>query len=208
MEYLSIGKMAKSLGVTEQTLRNWDKSGRLKPAYVAETGYRYYSDEQLAKAKGLFYEGSHERYVLGYCRVYTKKQSENLDTQIECVRQYCIAKGYSFKIITDIGSGINYNKRGLQDLLSKVMNNEVSRIVIMYKDRLVRFGFELIEYVCKYHNVEIEVIDLTEKFGQEELKDDLIQITTDFNSKLADRRLNKVINELKEGGDYNGGFKD
>ena len=78
----------------------------------------------------------------------------------------------------------------------------------MYKDRLVRFGFELIEYVCKYHNVEIEVIDLTEKFGQEELKDDLIQITTDFNSKLADRRLNKVINELKEGGDYNGGFKD
>ena len=66
MEYLSIGKMAKSLGVTEQTLRNWDKSGRLKPAYVAETGYRYYSDEQLAKAKGLFYEGSHERYVLGY----------------------------------------------------------------------------------------------------------------------------------------------
>ena len=208
MEYLSIGKMAKSLGVTEQTLRNWDKSGRLKPAYVAETGYRYYSDEQLAKAKGLFYEGSHERYVLGYCRVSTKKQSENLDTLIECVRQYCIAKGYSFKIITDIGSGINYNKRGLQDLLSKVMNNEVSRIVVMYKDRLVRFGFELIEYVCKYHNVEIEVIDLTEKFGQEELKDDLIQITTDFNSKLADRRLNKVINELKEGGDYNGGFKD
>lgn len=204
MEYLSIGKMAKSLGVTEQTLRNWDKSGRLKPAYVAETGYRYYSDEQLAKAKGLFYEGSHERYVLGYCRVSAKKQSENLDRQVECVRQYCIAKGYQFQVITDIGSGINYNKKGLQDLLSKVMNNEVSRIVIMYKDRLVRFGFELIEYVCKYHNVEIEVIDLTEKFGQEELVEDLIQITTDFNSKLADRRLNKVINELKEGDDYNG----
>ena len=202
MEYLFIGKIAKSLGVTEQTLRNWDKSGRLKPAYVAETGYRYYSDEQLAKAKGLFYEGSHERYVLGYCRVSTKKQSENLDRQVECVRQYCIAKGYQFQIITDIGSGINYNKRGLQDLLSMVMSNEVSRIVIMYKDRLIRFGFELIEFICKYHNVEIEVIDLTEKSEQEELVEDLVQIITVFSARLSGRRANRakrIITELKEG---------
>lgn len=202
MEYLFIGKIAKSLGVTEQTLRNWDKSGRLKPAYVAETGYRYYSDEQLAKAKGLFYEGSRERYVLGYCRVSTKKQSENLDRQVECVRQYCIAKGYQFQIITDIGSGINYNKRGLQDLLSMVKSNEVSRIVIMYKDRLIRFGFELIEFICKYHNVEIEVIDLTEKSEQEELVEDLVQIITVFSARLSGRRANRakrIITELKEG---------
>lgn len=200
MGYLSIGKMAKSLGVTEQTLRNWDKSGRLKPAYVAETGYRYYSDEQLAKVKGLFYEESNEKYVVGYCRVSTRKQSENLDRQVECVKQFCIAKGYSFKIITDIGSGINYNKKGLHDLLLGVMNNEVSKIVIMYKDRIVRFGFEFIEFICKCHNVEIEIIDLTDEFEQEELVEDLIQIVTDFNSKLSGRQLNKVIAELKEGG--------
>lgn len=202
MGYLSIGKMAKSLGVTEQTLRNWDKSGRLKPAYVAETGYRYYTDEQLAKAKGLFYEESNEKYVVGYCRVSTRKQSENLDRQVECVRQFCISKGYSFKIITDIGSGINYNKKGLQDLLSGVMNNEVSKIVVMYKDRLVRFGYELVEFICKCHNVEIEVVDLTEKSEQDELVEDLVQVITVFSARLSGKRANRarqIITELKEG---------
>ena len=72
MSYLSIGKMAESLGVTEQTLRNWDKSGKLKPAYVAESGYRYYTEEQLAKVKGLFYVDTTEKLVFGYCRVSTK----------------------------------------------------------------------------------------------------------------------------------------
>lgn len=202
MAYLSIGKMAKSLGVTEQTLRNWDKSGKLKPAYVAETGYRYYSDEQLAKVKGLFYEEANEKCIVGYCRVSTRKQSENLDRQVECVRQYCIARGYQFQIISDIGSGINYNKQGLQSLLRMVMNNEVSKIVVMYKDRLVRFGFELIESVCHYHGVEIEVIDITEKTEQEELLEDLVQIITAFSARLSGKRANRarhIITELKEG---------
>lgn len=203
MAYLPIGKMAESLGVTEQTLRNWDKSGKLKPAYVAESGYRYYSDEQLAKVKGLFYTDSDNKIVIAYCRVSTRKQSDNLDRQIDCARQYCIAKGYQFQVISDIGSGINYNKKGLQDLLTKVMNNEVSKIVVMYKDRLVRFGFELIESICKFHDVEIEVIDNTEKTEQEELVEDLVQIITVFSARLSGKRANRakqIITELKEGG--------
>lgn len=202
MDYLSIGKMAEKLGVTEQTLRNWDKSGKLKPAYVSESGYRYYSNEQLSKATGLFFTESSAKVVVGYCRVSTRKQSDNLDRQIDCVKQYCIAKGYQFKIISDIGSGVNYSKRGLQDLLKSVMNNEVSKIVVMYKDRLVRFGFELIETICSYHNVEIEIIDSTEKTEQEELVEDLIQIITVFGARLSGERANRVkqiITDLKEG---------
>lgn len=83
-----------------------------------------------------------------------------------------------------------------------VMSNEVSRIVIMYKDRLIRFGFELIEFIFKYHNVEIEVIDLTEKSEQEELVEDLVQIITVFSARLSGRRANRakrIITELKEG---------
>lgn len=204
MEYLPIGKMAEKLGVTEQTLRNWDKSGKLKPAYIADSGYRYYSSEQLAKVTGLFYTNKVDKTVIGYCRVSTRKQSDNLDRQIDCVKQYCIANGYQFKIISDIGSGINYNKKGLQDLLRAVMNNEVSKIVIMYKDRLVRFGFELIETICSFHNVEIEIIDLTEKSEQEELVEDLIQIITVFGARLSGKRANKakqIITKLKEGDD-------
>lgn len=204
MSYLSIGKMAESIGVTVQTLRNWDKSGKLKPAYVSETGHRYYSDEQLAKATGLFYQESVPKYVVGYCRVSTRKQTDNLDRQIECVQQYCISRGYCFQIISDVGSGINYNKKGLQSLLKMVMNNEVSKIVVMYKDRLVRFGFELIDFICKFHGVEIEVIDNTEKTEQEELVEDLIQICTVFSARLSGKRANrarKIIAEIKEGDD-------
>lgn len=202
MKYLSIGKMAESLGVTEQTLRNWDKSGKLKPAYVAESGYRYYSGEQLAKVTGLFYTDNSSKVVVGYCRVSTRKQSDKLDKQVECVRQYCIAKGYSYKIISDIGSGVNYTKKGLQELLEMIMNDEVSRVVIMYKDRLVRVGFELIETVCEYHNVEIEVIDLTEESDQEELVEDLAQIITVFEARLSGKRAyraKQIVTELKEG---------
>ena len=206
MGYLSIGKMAKSLGVTEQTLRNWDKSGKLKPAYIAESGYRYYTDEQLAKAKGLFYTESNEsRKVIGYCRVYTRKQEENLERQISCVSQYCVARGYQYEIVSDIGSGIDYSKSGLLKLLDLVMSNQVSKIVIMYKDRLARFGFELIAYICKYHNVSIEVIDSTERNEQEELIEDLVQIITVFSAKINGKRANKagkIIAALKEGVDY------
>lgn len=204
MDYLSIGKMAEKLGVTEQTLRNWDKSGKLKPAYISESGYRYYSSEQLSKVTGLFYTNETSKIVIGYCRVSTKKQSDKLDRQIDCVKQYCLARGYQYKIISDIGSGINYSKKGLQDLLRSVMNNEVSKIVVMYEDRLVRFGFELIETVCSYHNVEIEVIDSTEKTEQEELVEDLVQIITVFGARLMGKRAHRVkqiVTELKEGDD-------
>lgn len=204
MSYLSIGKMAKSLGVTEQTLRNWDKSGRLKPAYIAESGYRYYTEEQLAKAKGLFYTDSQEKKVIGYCRVSTKKQSESLERQISCVSQYCIARGYQYEIISDIGSGINYSKTGLLQLLNLILSNQVSKVVVMYKDRLARFGFELIDYICKYHNVVIEIIDSTERTEQEELIEDLIQIITIFSARLNGKRADKakkIINALKEGDD-------
>lgn len=202
MAYLSIGKMAKSLGVTEQTLRNWDKSGRLKPAYIAESGYRYYTDEQLAKAKGLFYTDTQEKKVIGYCRVFTKKQSENLERQISCVSQYCISRGYQYEIISDIGSGINYSKTGLLQLLNLILSNRVSKVVVMYKDRLARFGFELIDYICKYHNVVIEIIDSTERTEQEELIEDLVQIITVFSARLNGKRAGKakkIINALKEG---------
>ena len=203
MGYMSIKKFADAIGVTEQTLRNWDKSGKLKPAYRSESGYRYYSDLQLSKYTGtMTSECDKERVTVGYCRVSTSKQKENLERQKDCVRQYCIAKGYRYQLIEDIGSGINYRKKGLQDLLTLVMTNSVDRIVVMYKDRLVCFGFELIEFICKFHDVEIEIIEVNEKSEQEELVEDLIQVITVFGAKLSGKRAGRarrIISELKEG---------
>ena len=73
------------------------------------------------------------------------------------------ANGHQFEIISDIGSGINYNKKGLLNLLELIQSNQVEKVVILYKDRLLRFGYELFENVCKYYNTKIEIIDNTEK---------------------------------------------
>ena len=196
--YISINKVAKQLNKSAQTLRNWEKTGELIPAYKTKSGYRYYTEEQINKLLGV--EGK-ERVIIGYCRVSSRKQQDDLERQTEDMRSYLCAKGYKFEIITDIGSGINYNKVGLNILLDKVIKGEVDKVVVLHKDRLLRFGFELIENLCKRYGTSIEVVDNTPKTEEQELVEDLVQIITVFSCKLQGKRANKmkkVIAELKD----------
>ena len=135
MKYYSIGEFAKQIGKTIQTLRNWDKKNILKPSHVTQGGTRYYSQEQLNHFLGLKSEKQINKKIIGYCRVSSHKQKDDLERQIENVKTYMYAKGYQFEIITDIGSGINYNKKGLNQLIDMVTNSEVKKIVVLYKDR-------------------------------------------------------------------------
>lgn len=200
MELLSIGKFAKTVGVTTTTLRRMHQSGELIPAHISNGGTRYYSTEQLKS----FQSSNNERIVIGYCRVSTPSQKDDLETQVQNVKSYMYAKGYKFDIIKDIGSGINYKKKGLKELINRIENNEVSKVVILYKDRLIRFGFELIEYLCEINNVEIEVIDNSECSKEKELTDDLIQIITVFANRLYGQRSKKtkrLIDEVRNNAD-------
>ena len=198
MKYYSIGEFAKAIGKTTKTLRNWDKNGKLKPARVEDTGYRYYSQEQLNNFFGLKNMGTKNKKVIGYCRVSSHKQKDDLERQIENVKTYMYAKGYQFQIITDIGSGINYNKKGLNQLIDMITNSEVEKIVVLYKDRLIRFGYELIENICNKYGTTIEIIDNTEKSEEQELVEDLIQIVTVFSCRLQGKRANKAKKMIKE----------
>lgn len=198
MELISIGKFAKMVGVTPTTLRRKHESGELIPAHITSGGTRYYSTEQLK----LFNVNcsSKEKLVIGYCRVSTPSQKDDLETQISNVKSYMYAKGYKFEIIQDIGSGINYKKKGLQDLIYRISNQEISKVVVLYKDRLIRFGYELVEYLCEINHVEIEIIDNTEQSKEQELTDDLIQIITVFANRLYGQRSSKtkrLIDEVK-----------
>ena len=194
-KYYTINQFSKILGVTPQTLRNWDRSGKLPPHHTSGNGYRYYSSEQLNQIRDV---KPKKRMVIGYCRVSSHKQKDDLERQIENVRNYLIAQGKPFEIITDIGSGINYNKKGLQNLIEKIVNSEVEKIVVLYKDRLLRFGFEMLEYVAGLYGCEIEIIDNTQKTEQQELVDDLVQIITVFSCKLQGKRANKAKKIIKD----------
>ena len=198
MKYYSVGEFSKLIGKTTQTLRNWDKNNILKPHHVAPSGYRYYSQEQLNHFLGLKGVEVKTKKVIGYCRVSSHKQKDELERQIENVKTYMYAKGYQFDIIKDIGSGINYNKKGLNQLIDMITNSEVEKVVILYKDRLIRFGYELIENLCNKYGTAIEIIDNTEKTEEQELVEDLIQIVTVFSCRLQGKRANKAKKMIKE----------
>ena len=195
-KYYSIREFSKILGVSAQTLRNWDAKGKLHPHHTSSNGYRYYSQEQLNQVMNI--KPNLDRLVIGYCRVSSNKQKDDLDRQIENMKMYLTAQGKPYEIITDIGSGINYNNKGLKELIQRITQNKVEKIVVLYKDRLLRFGFELVEYIASLHDCNIEVIDNTEKTEQQERVEDLVQIITFFSCKLQGNCANKTRKLVKE----------
>ena len=195
-KYYSIREFSKIIGVSAQTLRNWDNNGKLHPHHTTASGYRYYSDEQLNQIINV--KPNYNRITIGYCRVSSHKQKDDLEKQIDSVQTYLIAKGQPFEIISDIGSGIDYKKKGLQELIKRISGNQVERVVVLYKDRLLRFGFELVEYIASLHNCEIEIMDHTEKTEQQELVEDLVQIIKGLGCKLQGKRANKAKKFVQE----------
>ena len=197
MKYYSSKTVTKILGVTAQTLRNWDREGKLKPAYVKSNGYRYYSEDSI-----LSYtqerKTKKDLNVVGYARVSSKKQSDDLERQVNKLKTYLDSKYSDYEIITDIGSGINYTKPGLKKLIEKINRKEVDLIIVLYKDRLLRFGFELVEYFAELNNVKIEVLDKIDKNQDQELVEDLVQIITVFSCKLQGKRKNKTKELIDE----------
>ena len=195
-KYYSINKFSKILGVSAQTLRNGNKKGKLHPHHTSSNGYRYYSHEQLNQVMNV--KPNLDRIVIGYYRVSSNKQKDELERQIENMKLYLTAQGKPFEIISDIGSGINYKKKGLKELMKRISQNKVDKVVVFYKDRLLRFGFELVEYIASLYDCNIEIIDHTEKTEQQELVEDLVQIITVFSCKLQGKRANKARKLVKE----------
>jgi len=197
MKYYSSKTVTQILGVTAQTLRNWDKEDKLKPAYVKSNGYRYYSEESIL-AYTQERKTKKNLNVIGYARVSSKKQLDDLERQVDNIKEYLSNKYETFDIITDVGSGINYNKPGLLKLIEKINKKEVDLIVVLYKDRLLRFGFELVEYFAKLNNVGIEVLDKIDKTQDQELVEDLVQIITEFSCKIQGKRKKKTKDLMNE----------
>ena len=185
---ISIKEASKFLGVDPSTLRRWDNEGKLI-ADRTEGGHRRYDKNKLIAMQN---KEDNNKLTIGYCRVSSHSQNNELERQIENVSNYCISNGYQFKIIKDIGSGLNYKKKGLKKLIELIESREIERIVVNYKDRLIRFGYEMLEQICKLNRVTIEIINHTEdKNYNEELVDDILSIITVFSAKLYGSKSHK-----------------
>jgi putative resolvase len=196
----SIEEASSILGVHPNTLRRWERIGKISP-YKTEGGHRRYSPNELLRINPTA-KLANTRITIGYCRVSSSDQKEDLKRQIEYVSTYCISKGYSFQVIDDVGSGLNYNKKGLRKLINQIQSNEVERIVINYKDRLIRFGFEIIEQLCEFHDVKIEIINHTkDRTYEQEMVEDILSVVTVFSARLYGSRSHKqkrIVKTTKE----------
>lgn len=185
--YLSIGETATALGVSTSSLRNWENNGRLVAAYRTPGGHRRYSFAQIKALTGN--SSNDKRVVYAYARVSTSNQKDDLVRQKDRLRSYLAEKKQDFLLLEDLGSGLNYKKPGLKRLLADICQGKVSQLVLTHKDRLLRFGSELIFGLCGHFGTKITVLDDTnEQSFEEELAGDVIQIMTVIVARLYGRR--------------------
>ncbi|ANB01032.1 IS607 family transposase [Ectothiorhodospira sp. BSL-9] len=197
---VSIGEAAKALGVSITTLRRWEASGRLVPEHTAG-GHRRYD---LAKLRPEMFRAEEDtgRRTVAYARVSSHDQKEDLERQKQVLELYCAQQGWTFELISDLGSGMNYHKKGLKRLLDAIIDGEVGRLVITHKDRLLRFGAELVFALCEAREVEVVILNQGEDTTfEEDLAKDVLEIITVFSARLygsRSRKNQKLLDGVKK----------
>lgn len=185
------------LKVTRQTLTKYVKEGRVKVTVKGNGQYDYDSDSVY---KLLNKDIERKTYV--YARVSTAKHKKELDNQVQLLKTFCFQNGYILNgIYQDIASGINFEKRKeFFDLLDEVLAGKVKRVIITYKDRLSRVGFELFSYLFAKYGCELIVMSEvgSAELDSEEIVDDIVHLLDSYSLNLYSKRKNKVIKGLLE----------
>ena len=172
------------LGVCRKTLQNWSKSGKIK-FITTEGGWRKYDIEGYLNIKN---PDTVQKIKVCYCRVSTHEQKEDLNRQITYLQE----KYPDYEIIKDIGSGINFKRKGLLRIIDLATENKLEELVITYKDRLCRIGYELIEHILtKYSKTNIIIENKDFIPPEQKITEDLIEIITVYSSKLYGHRSYK-----------------
>ncbi len=193
MPKLSISEAAYLLGVSTDTLRRWEKEGKITSSRT-EGGHRRYDLTDILK------DQEDVGLTILYARVSTRPQLKDLDRQIAVLETYAEIKGWkNCQTIKDIGSGVNYKKKGLNKLLSILAEGKATRLVLTTKDRLLRFGSELVFSICELYGVEVVILNKDpDSSPEEELVKDVLEIITVFSAKLHSMRSRKNVKTLEE----------
>jgi putative resolvase len=197
---VSISEAAEVLGVSITTLRRWEAAGKLVAEHTAG-GHRRYD---LAKLRPELFRAADQgkRKTIAYARASSPDQKDDLERQQQLLQRYCAQQGWTFDVVADLGSGVNYHKKGLKRLVSDMLDGQVGRLVITHKDRLLRFGAELVFAICEAKNVEVVILNQGEDTGfEEDLAKDVQDIVTVFGARLygsRSRRHEKLLDRVKQ----------
>jgi len=187
-EYLTAKQTKSILGCTTKTLQNWDKKGLIEVKRTVG-GRRRYNVKKYTEDNNLqsLLKPINERKNVIYCRVSSHDRKEDLERQAAFLKE----RYPTYELIQDIGSGINFKRKGLQKIIEYAIDNKLNEVVITYKDRLCRIGFDMIEFlITKYSNGVITILNAQEESRHEEITKDLIEIITVYSSKIHGTRRN------------------
>ena len=186
--WYSSKKIRQILQVSSQCLYQMRITGRIKTKQISDKKYLYKLPEKFIS--------NTEPKIAIYARVSTPKQKKDLDNQINYLRQYIVSNGNivdNSLIFSDIASGINESRKGLNDLITEIISGTVNKVIISNRDRLTRFGYGYLKSLFDRYNCEIIEVNLTEdKSFEQELADDLISIIHHFSMKFYGKRKNKL----------------
>ena len=194
-------EVCRRLGVSYSTLSRWVREGRIKAIRTAGGKYRVPESEVRRVAEGL--PVSKEIRAVIYARISSSDQKSDLERQIQYLTEYCASKGYRvIDVLSDVASGLKTDRKSLMKLFDYVVNRQVDVVVVAYRDRLTRFGFDYLEHFFKQYGVRVEVAFGEEpKDAYQELVEDLVEIITSFAGKLygmRSRKKKKLVEGFKK----------
>ena len=195
---VNIGTAAKHFGVSQETLRRWEKSGKILVERTPK-GHRRFD---LSRFSGTLSKKFDSRLTLGYARVSSHDQKEDLVRQAQVLESFCAANGWIHEIVQDLGSGLNFQKKGLKKLIQNICSGKIDRLVLTHKDRLLRFGSELVFSLCEQFGIEVVIMNKSEETRfEDDLVQDVLEIITVFSARLygaRSRKNQKLLQTLKQ----------
>ena len=181
--FISTKETRKLLGVTTKTLVNWANSGKIN-TIKSPSGIRLYNLNDIQNVLGCDVNFK-EKKKIAYCRVSSHKQKDDLERQKNFFRH----EYPDFILVEDIGSGINWKRKGLKTILKQAMQGDISDVVVAHRDRLCRFGFELVQWILESNGVKLTVLDReNHKSPDQDLTDDILSIIHIYSCKQMGRR--------------------
>jgi len=194
MNTYTVGQLAQKIGYSVSTLRRWDREG----TYIArrtKSNRRYYTDEDIQQILRIPISEKQKKTVL-YCRVSSPAQKDDLQSQVVALESFAIGRGIVFETIQEVGGGMNFSRKKFMSIISDIINGGIGTLVVAHKDRLARFGFELIENLCKQYGCELIVMNQESLSPQQEMVEDLMSIIHTFSCRLYGLRKYKSKKEI------------
>lgn len=180
----------KLIGRTTNTLQKWDREGKLIAHRSPTTNRRYYTHDQYLAYRG--FKAAEQGETIVYARVSGVAQKADLKNQVKALEAYCQAHAITVtEWVQDIGSGLNYKRKGFNRVMEMIELGQVRRLVLAHRDRLVRFGYSYFEAFCARHNCDVVIMNDDTLSPEQEMVQDLIAITTVFSARLHGLRSYK-----------------